>query len=115
MASYRPISVTMDVESTSTFLPNLNASLSRVTLLLGFSRPHLCNSQSDLKNIFEGPGSLAGVPAMIKGVANARRTRLLAISDIVQARNFDAEGPAQGMLFIRINLDPRKIPFSLSV
>ncbi|KAK3172784.1 hypothetical protein OEA41_006109, partial [Lepraria neglecta] len=48
LAFYQPIPTTKCVESVSPFLPNLNASLSQITLLLGFIRPALFNSQRNL-------------------------------------------------------------------
>ena len=115
MALYQPVPETKGVNSVLPFLPNLNASLNQVTLLLGFIRPQLFDSQRDLASIFEGSGFLDGASGVVKQAASTLMSQLSAISDVIQGRGFDENGLAHGMPFIWRNLDPRKVPFFLSV
>lgn len=97
------------------YLPNFNASITQVTLLLAFNRPKLSNTEGDLANMFSSPGFLgSGSVAMVKA-AQDFRGQMLQISDGIQAREFDKNGLAQGMPFIWRGLDPRNIPFFLTV
>ena len=114
-ALYQPIPAAKGVQSVLPFLPNFNASLSQVTVLLNFIRPQFANSQRNLENIFDGSGFLAGASAAVRDAAERLQQGLLSISDEIQARTFDENGLAQGMPFVWRNLDPRKIPFFLSV
>ena len=115
MALYQPIPEEKGIQSVLPFLPNANASLSQVELLLAFIRPQLFDSQRDLVSIFEGSMFLGGASGAITQTADTLRSRLSAISDGIQGRKSDENGLAQGMPFVWRNLDPRKLPFFLSV
>ena len=121
MALYQPVPETKGVSSVLPFLPNLTASVSQAALLVGFIRPQLFDTQRDLENIFEGSEFLGGTVGpngalgIIKQAASTLSDRLAAISDGIQGRKFDENGLSQGMPFIWRNLDPRKVPFFLSV
>lgn len=97
------------------YLPNYNASITQVTLLLAFNRPKLSNTEGNLASMFSSPVFLgSGSAAVVKAVQNFRG-EMLKISDGIQERGFDNNGLAQGMPFIWRGLDPRKIPFFLTV
>ena len=115
LAFYQPIPTTKCVESVSPFLPNLNASLSQITLLLGFIRPALLSSQRDLHQIFADSTFLAPATAAVNDAATVLGISLVTVSDEISGRTFDEEGLAQGMPFLWRNLDPMRIPFFLSV
>ena len=115
MALYQPIPAAKGVDSVLPYLPNFNASVSQITLLLGFIRPQLFNSQRDLANIFDGSEFLANASTAVRSAAGRLHDELSSISDGIRARGFDQDGLAQGMPFIWRNLDPRKLPFFLSV
>ena len=115
MALYRPIPESKGVDSVLPFLPNVNASLSQISLLLGFIRPQWFDSQRDLESMFEGSKFLGGASQAVKEATVKLANRLTSISEGIQERSFDEDGLAQGMPFIWRNLDPRKIPFFLSV
>lgn len=115
IALYQPIPESKGVKSVLPFLPNLSASVNQTTLLLGFIRPQLFDSQRDLESMFEGSAFLAGASTAVKEATVKLADRLTSISEGIQARSFDENGLAQGMPFIWRNLDPRKIPFFLSV
>ena len=103
------------VESVLPYLPNSNASIGQISLLLGFNRPQFANSERDLENIFDRSGFLAGASVVVKNAAGRLQRRLMSISEKIQARTFDANGLSQGMPFIWKNIDPRKVPYFLSV
>lgn len=115
MALYQPIPTAKGVESVLPYLPNLSASINQTTLLLGFIRPQLFNSARDLENMFDNSGFLAGASAVVKRAASSLQDRLMSISQMIQARSFDANGLSQGMPFLWRNLDPSRLPFFLSV
>ena len=115
MALYQPVPTAKGVKSVLPWLPNTGASLNQTTLLLGFLRPQWFDSQKDLESMFENSGFLAGANAAVKEATVKLAADLTSISEAIQARSFDENGLAQGMPFIWRNLDPRKIPFFLSV
>ena len=115
MALYQPIPTAKGVESVLPYLPNLNASISQITLLLGFIRPQLFNSARDLENMFDNSGFLAGASAVVKQAAGRLQDRLISISQMIQGRSFDENGLSQGTPFLWKNLDPSRLPFFLSV
>ena len=115
MALYQPIPEAKGVQSVLPFLPNLNASLWQVQLTVSFIWPQLFDSQGDLKSIFKGSEFLSDVPASVKKAASKLKYRLTSMSNDIRARSYNEKGLAQGMRFVRRNLDPRKIPFFLSV
>ena len=115
MALYKPMPTEKGVESVLPYLPNLNASIGQISLLLGFNRPQFANSERDLENIFDRSGFLAGASVVVKNAAGRLQRRLMSISEKIQARSFDANGLSQGMPFIWKNIDPRKVPYFLSV
>ena len=115
MALYQPIPTAKGVKSVLPWLPNVGASLNQTTLLHGFIRPQWFDSQKDLESMFEGSGFLAGANAAVKRATVKLAADLTSISEAIQARTFDRDGLVQGMPFVWRNLDPRKIPFFLSV
>ncbi|MCJ1260456.1 hypothetical protein MMC22_000317 [Lobaria immixta] len=114
-AIYRPPPKVKGVKDLLPYLPNFNASIAQVTLLLAFNRPKLSNSERDLANMFSSPVFLNSGAAAIVKAAQHFRDQMLRISDGIQAREFDKNGLAQGMPFIWRGLDPRNIPFFLTV
>lgn len=114
-ALYAPVPDTKGVKSVLPYLPNTNASVNQATLFAGFVRPKLFGSNGNLESIFERSGFLAGASGKVKLAAAQLQSRLRAISNDIQTRDFDSEGLAQGMPFIWRNLDPGKVPFFLAI
>ena len=112
LAFYQSIPTSKGVESVSPFLPNLNASLRQITMLLGFIRPALFNSQRDLPEIFADSTFLVSTTVAVKDAATVLGISLVTINDETSGGTFDEEGLAQGMPFLWRNLDPMRIPFS---
>lgn len=100
------------MESVSPFLPNLNASLRQITMLLGFIRLALFNSQRDLPEIFADSTFLVSATVAVKDAATVLGISLVTINDEISGGTFDEEGLTQGMPFLWRNLDPMRIPFS---
>ena len=115
MALYQPVPLAKGIKSVLPFLPSLNASLSQVTLLLRFNRPQFFESQRDMENIFNGSEFLAGASAAAREAAFKLQNRLISVSNGIEAMSFDENGLSQGMPFIWRDLNPRKVPFFLSV
>ncbi len=103
------------VNSLMPFLPNMTDALGQITLLIRFNRPKLEDSKGNLVHMFSSPNFLDYGSAAVASAAKVFENEMLDISDKIVRKGFDARGLAQGMPFIWRSLDPRKIPFFLSV
>lgn len=113
---YAPLPTTKgSVTSLMPFLPNVTDSLGQISLLIRFNRPKLEESGGNLVHMFSSPAFLEGGGAAVARAASRFQSEMLDISDSIARKAFDVEGLAQGMPFIWQSLDPRKIPFFLSV
>lgn len=115
-AIFAPIPTAKGVTNLLPYLPDFNASITQASYWQNFNRPQLVNSNRDLEEVFSSPEFRTKGPGTITArAALLFRRELLRISDVIEARTFDKNGLAQGMPFIWRCLDPRKIPYFLSV
>ena len=103
------------IDSLIPFLPNTTDALGQITLLIRFNRPKLEESNGNLVHMFSSHNFLGYGSAAVARAAKVFEDEMLAISDRIMSKVFDSQGLAQGMPFIWRSLDPRKIPFFLSV
>ncbi len=103
------------IDSLMPFLPNTTDALGQITLLIRFNRPKLEESNGNLVHMFSSHNFLGYGSAAVARAAKVFEDEMLAISDRILSKVFDSQGLAQGMPFIWRSLDPRKIPFFLSV
>ncbi|KAL8650141.1 MAG: hypothetical protein Q9210_004000 [Variospora velana] len=114
-AFYKPIPAAKGVSDLVSYLPNLNQSLNQVTLTMRFNRPALREEKGELVEMFSGSAFLKGQPVEVRKGAERFRAEMEAFSRQVESRGFNAEGLNEGCPFLWKVLDPRKIPFFLSV
>ena len=103
------------VNSLMPFLPNMTDALGQITLLIRFNRPKLEESGENLVHMFSSPNFIGYGSAAVVSAAKVFEIEMQDISDRIMSKVFDDTGLAQGMPFIWRSLDPRKIPFFLSV
>lgn len=103
------------IESLIPYLHNETEALKQASLLVRFNRPLLEQQRGNLVNMFSGIDFLSRTSQAVHSAAEVFMRQMLEISDEIRARKFDADGLAQGMPFIWRSLDPRKIPYYLSV
>ncbi len=104
------------ISSLMPYLHNATEALKQASLLVRFNRPLLEHQpQGNLVSMFSGPEFLAATTPAVKTAAQEFATAMLRISDGIRAQRFDEDGLAQGMPFVWRSLDPRRIPYYLSV
>ena len=103
------------VDSLMPFLPNVTDALGQITLLIRFNRPKFEKSNGNLVHMFSSPNFIGYGSGAVASAAKVFEHDMLDISDRIMSKVFDDKGLAQGMPFVWRSLDPRKIPFFLSV
>lgn len=103
------------IDTLMPFLANMTDALGQITLLIRFNRPKLEEANGNLVHMFSGSNFLGYGSAAVTSAAKVFENEMLDISNRIMSRVFDERGLAQGMPFIWRSLDPRKIPFFLSV
>ncbi|KAI9762126.1 MAG: hypothetical protein M4579_000606 [Chaenotheca gracillima] len=103
------------VESLTPFLPGLKESLDQISLVIRFNRPYINETRNTVVHMFSGRSFLSGASEPILRAAMSFEADMLHVSDRIQARVFNGEGLSQGMPFLYQALDPRWIPYYLSV
>lgn len=97
------------------YLHNDTEALKQASLLVRFNRPLIEEQQGNLVHMFAGDDFLAQSVQTVDMAARRFVAEMERISDTIRAQVFDESGLAQGMPFIWRSLDPRRIPYYLSV
>ena len=97
------------------YLHNETEALKQASLLVRFNRPLLEEQRGSLVYMFSGDEFLAQATSTVGRAAKRFMHEMETISDHIRAQAFDESGLAQGMPFIWRSLDPRRIPYYLSV
>jgi len=103
------------IDSLMPYLHNETEALKQASLLVRFNRPLVEEQKGNLVNMWSGADFLARTCPAVMSAAEAFQKSMLEVSDGIRAQAFDHEGLAQGMPFIWRSLDPRRIPYYLSV
>ena len=103
------------VDALMPYLHNETEALKQASLLVRFNRPLVEEQKANLVNMWSGTDFLAHTCSAVISAAEDFQNTMLDISDDIRARAFDDEGLAQGMPFVWRSLDPRRIPYYLSV
>ena len=103
------------IDSLMPYLHNDTEALKQASLLVRFNRPLLEEQKGNLVNMWSGPDFLAPTCPAVLRAAEVFREEMLRISAGIRAQTFDVDGLSQGMPFMWRSLDPRKIPYYLSV
>ena len=116
-AFYKPLPTSKGVSDITPYLADLDQAMYQVTLQLRFQRPQLPSEHGELVDMFsEGVfGNSSGLPPNVTGAAKRFRSDMEGIGDKIDGKGFDENGLSQGMPFVWKVLDPRKIPYFLSV
>ena len=114
-ALYRAPPVGKGVQDLMPYLTPATDAVRHVALFARFNRPELEAKNQTLAHMFLSQTLLNRWPAEIRQAASKFYGELEAFSGRVSSRSFDADGLSQGMPFIWQGLDPRRVPFFLSV
>lgn len=117
-AFFKPLPTEKGVQDITPYLADLEHAMSQVTLQLRFQRPQLPAEHGELVDMF-GAGAFgnvsASLPREVVQAAGRFGREMEEIGERVEGKGFDAQGLSQGMPFVWKVLDPRKIPYFLSV
>ena len=116
-AFYKPLPTSKGVSDITPYLADLDHAMYQVTLQLRFQRPQLPSEHRELVDMFlQGAfGNSSVLPSNVTGAAMRFRSDMEAIGEKIDGKVFDENGLSQGMPFVWKVLDPRKIPYFLSV
>lgn len=103
------------IRNIMSYIANETEAIMHASLLVRFNRPLLQSQKGNLVNMWTGEEFLKGGRNSVRRAAEKFRLDMLRISDAIRGKRFDANGLSQGMPFIWRSLDPRLIPFYLSV
>ena len=103
------------IDSLMPYLHNETEALKQASLLVRFNRPLVEEQKANLVNMWSGADFLAHTCSAVISAAEDFQNTMLDVSDGIRARAFNDEGLAQGMPFVWRSLDPRRIPYYLSV
>ena len=116
---YKPLPTTKGaVADITPYLPDLDHAMAQVTLQLRFQRPQLPAQHGELVDMFSWgvfDNASSGLPESVARAAERFRDEMEGIGRKVEGKGFDENGLSQGMPFVWKVLDPRKIPYFLSV
>lgn len=115
-ALYAPVPTTKKNSSVdvASFLPPFENVVIQLSFAGQFARPLLADTNRSLVHMFDDAEMLAAMNAPTTAAAAVFQSAMLAFSDVVEARGFDAQGLCQGMPFVWQALDPRVAPYSVS-
>ncbi|KAL6720873.1 hypothetical protein ACLMJK_002798 [Lecanora helva] len=117
-AFYKPLPTTKGVADVTPYLADLEHAMYQVTLQLRFQRPQFPAENFELVDMFSDSAfgkNGSALPPAVKKAAAGFKQEMEIIGGAIDAKGFDKRGLCQGMPFIWKVLDPRKIPFFLSV
>jgi arachidonate 15-lipoxygenase (second type) / 8-lipoxygenase (S-type) len=112
---YQPIPTEKGVADLKPFLPNVTQSVGQISLTASFARPSFVNSSLTLKEMFNDQVMLGRMNGQTTEAATRFQNEMLALSDVVSSRTFDADGLSQGMPFIWKALDPQRALYYLTI
>lgn len=116
-AFFKPLPTSKGVEDITPWLADLEHAMSQVTLQLRFQRPQLPAEHGELVDMFSEGAFNNGtyLPSSVKTAARRFRDDMTRIGTRMDTKGFDDDGLSQGMPYVWKVLDPRKIPYFLSV
>ena len=117
-AFYKPLPTSKGVSDITPYLADLDHAMYQVTLQLRFQRPQLPAAHGELVDMFSQQGvfdNSSGLPSSVVRAARRFRSDMEGIGERIEGKGFDEHGLSQGMPFVWKLLDPRKIPYFLSV
>ena len=97
------------------YLHNETEAIKQASLLVRFNRPQIEEQGGELASMWSGTDFLAAVNSPVERAAKAFKDEMWKISDGIRGKIFDEDGLCQGMPYIWRSLDPRRIPYYLSV
>ncbi|KAJ0108602.1 manganese lipoxygenase [Diaporthe amygdali] len=97
------------------FLPSFEQVVTQLSFAGLFARPLLVNTNRSLTHMFDDADMLAKMNPQTTAAAATFKSAMEAFSDRVSARGFDAQGLSQGMPFVWQGLDPRVVPYSVTI
>lgn len=116
-AFFKPLPTSKGVQDITPYLADLEHAMYQVTLQLRFQRPQLPAEHRELVDMFsEGAfNNGTSLPPNLMIAARRFRSDMVRIGQQIDRKRFDKNGLSQGMPFVWKLLDPRKIPYFLSV
>ena len=119
-AFFKPLPTGKGVSDVTPYLADLDHAMEQVTLQLRFQRPQLPVQHGELVDMFSPRGVFgngSGLPSsdVMRAAADRFRSEMEGIGERIEGKAFDGNGLSQGMPFVWKLLDPRKIPYFLSV
>ena len=114
-AIYAPPPVKKGVKDLISYLPPIDEAVKHIALLARFNRPQVEVRNETLLYMFSSDSFLSKCGGKTKMAASLFEKEMRAFSDMVRQRGFDSEGLSQGMPFVWQALDPKRIPYFLSV
>ena len=116
-AFFQPLPTSKGVADITPYLADLDHAMYQVTLQLRFQRPQLPAQHGELVEMFSQGvfGNGSGLPSTVVRAAERFRGDMQGIGARIEGKGFDEHGLSQGMPFVWKLLDPRKIPYFLSV
>jgi hypothetical protein len=103
------------IESIIPWLPNVEKSITQVSLLARFNRPQVVENKQTTQYMFNQDKLLAGTGPAVAAANQKYINEMGKIGKEISTRKFDKDGLSQGMPFIWRGMDPAVIPFFLSV
>ena len=116
-AFFKPLPTRKGVQDITPYLADVEHAMYQVTLQLRFQRPQLPAERRELVDMFSGDAFNNGsaLPPKLLAAAKGFRGEMEKIGEQIDRKSFDKDGLCQGMPFLWKLLDPRKIPYFLSV
>ena len=116
-AFFKPLPTSKGVQDITPYLADLEHAMAQVTLQLRFQRPQLPAEHGELVDMFSHGafGNGSSLPWQVVIAAERFRSDMQGIGERIDGKKFDEHGLSQGMPFVWKLLDPRKIPYFLSV
>ncbi|KAF3904859.1 Lipoxygenase-4 [Dactylellina cionopaga] len=114
-ALYKKIPTTKGASNLAQYLPPVLQSLQMIQNQAFFSRPLLAGTDRSIVHMFDDAVMLSRMNSATRNANDAFKTAMLARSQVVKSRTFDAQGLSQGMPFVWKSLDPDVAPFSLTI
>lgn len=114
-ALYQPVPTAKAVGDIVPFLPPLQQALGEVNLAANFARPLLAGTNRTMVHMFDDAIMLLRMNEQTRQANEDFKAEMLARSQVVKTRSFDANGLSQGMPFVWKALDPDVMPWSLTI